>query len=181
MSLADSAAGQSGGVLSNRTLVFAALVFVGGLTVILAALAFEHIGGYIPCALCLQERYAYYAAVPAALLAMLLARTAGGLPSRVLLVLIALAFLANAGLGTYHAGAEWGFWPGPDSCATGGGSLATTADDLMASLTSEKPPSYTEATFRLLGLSFAGWNVVASLGLALAALAGAAASRRARA
>ena len=25
-------------------------------------------------------------------------------------------FLANAGLGVYHAGAEWKFWPGPDTC-----------------------------------------------------------------
>ena len=32
---------------------------------ILTALAFEHFGGYAPCPLCLEERYAYYFGVPA--------------------------------------------------------------------------------------------------------------------
>ena len=42
-----------------------ALVLVGAAATILAALAFEHLGGYAPCPLCLEERYAYYFAVPA--------------------------------------------------------------------------------------------------------------------
>ncbi len=49
------------------------VVFVLALATILTALAFEHFGGYAPCQLCLQERYAYYFAVPAALLALILA------------------------------------------------------------------------------------------------------------
>ena len=42
-----------------------AIVFAVALATILAALAFEHLGGYAPCPLCLQQRYAYYFAVPA--------------------------------------------------------------------------------------------------------------------
>ena len=33
-----------------------ALVLVGAAATILAALAFEHLGGYAPCPLCLEER-----------------------------------------------------------------------------------------------------------------------------
>src|SRR3954462_10153502 len=58
-----------------------------------------------PCPLCLEQRYAYYLAVPlGALLAWAAARHA---PRGVLvagLALLALAALANAWLGAYHAG-----------------------------------------------------------------------------
>jgi len=54
---------------------------------ILMALAFQYLGGYQPCLLCLWERYAYYFAVPASLAALLLARgNATGL-ARLLLLL----------------------------------------------------------------------------------------------
>ncbi|MGD9502102.1 MAG: disulfide bond formation protein B, partial [Methyloceanibacter sp.] len=51
-----------------------ALVFVAAAATILAALAFEHLGGYAPCPLCLQERYADYFAVPVCAAALIAAR-----------------------------------------------------------------------------------------------------------
>ena len=89
-------------------------------TVIVTALAFQYIGGYQPCPLCLQQRWAYYAAIPALFVGADSARRASGRigPAGALLLLISLAFLANAALGIYHAGAEWKFWPGPDTAAT---------------------------------------------------------------
>jgi disulfide bond formation protein DsbB len=59
-----------------------ALVLVGAAATILTALAFEHLGGYAPCPLCLEERYAYYFAVPASALALLAARRDATLISR---------------------------------------------------------------------------------------------------
>lgn len=142
---------------------------------ILAALGFQHIGGYVPCMLCYMERYAYYVAVP--LLFVALALTSGsyrGLAA-VLFFLVALAFLANAGLGVYHAGAEWKFWPGPDTCG-GGQSLSTSAGSLLNDIQGIKVMKCDEASFRFLGISFAGWNVVSSvLIMALALRAGLAA------
>src|SRR5262245_58978426 len=84
----------------------------GGLTLflavaaILAALAFQYIGGYLPCPLCLMQRYAYYAGIPVLFLAMALTAEMPRVAA-FLFFLVALAFLANAGLGVYHAGAEW--------------------------------------------------------------------------
>ena len=49
--------------------------------VILAALAFEHIGGYTPCPLCLQQRYAYYAGLPALVPRCILVRCGGSGPA----------------------------------------------------------------------------------------------------
>ena len=79
-----------------------------------------------------------------------------------LFLLVSLAFLANAGLGVYHAGAEWGFWPGPATCA-GGQALTTTAGNLLEELQRTSVVRCDEAAGRFLGLSFPGWNVIASL------------------
>ena len=70
-----------------------------------------------PCPLCLEQRYAYYLAIP--LRRADRARGGEGCPARRILAglaLLALATLGNAGLGTYHAGVEWGFWQGPTDC-----------------------------------------------------------------
>lgn len=139
----------------------------GGLTlfftaaVILAALAFEHLGGYAPCPLCLMQRYAYYAAIPLLFVAMALVSEMPRLAAFIFLA-VALAFLANAGLGVYHAGAEWKFWPGPDTCATAQ-ALPTNASDLLSGLAQTRVVRCDEAAWTFAGLSLAGWNVVASL------------------
>src|SRR5207253_1093953 len=99
-----------------------------------------------------EQRYAYYAGIP--LLFVGLALSAGGyreLASAAFFI-VALAFLANAGLGVYHAGAEWKFWPGPDTCG-GGQSISTTAGNLVRSLEDIKVPRCDEASLRILGVS----------------------------
>jgi len=60
-----------------------------------------------PCPLCLEQRYAYYLALPLALLVAFAA--ARGAPKSLLLAgfaVLLLAALANAWLGGYHAGVE---------------------------------------------------------------------------
>jgi disulfide bond formation protein DsbB len=144
----------------------AALLFAGA--VILAALGFEHLGGYIPCPLCLEQRYAYYAGLPLIFLALVMLTAEWPRLAALLFALVALAFLANAGLSVFHAGVEWKFWPGPAECAGAGGAPGSV-DDLMKGLSSESGARCDEPQFRFLGLSFAGWNVLASLAVALLA------------
>ena len=139
--------------------------------VILAALGFEHIGGYEPCQLCLQQRYAYYAAIPALFGILVLVSIERFKIAAGLFFLVCLAFLANAGLGVYHAGVEWQFWEGPASCSAAATKpLATTASGLLKSLATKTIASCGEAQIRFLGLSCAGWTVIASLILAFATL-----------
>ena len=146
----------------------AAALFVA-LGVILAALGFEHIGGYVPCPLCLQQRWAYYAGVPALFAALVLfgaerPRTAG-----LLFFAISLMFLGNAGLGIYQAGAEWGYWPGPETCGTLQ-PITGSAGDLLKKIETTRVVRCDEAAWRFAGLSFAGWNAVVSFALFVAAL-----------
>jgi disulfide bond formation protein DsbB len=154
----------------SPAVIASALVFVIATATILGALAFEHLGGYAPCPLCLQQRYAYYFAIPASALALVLTlRYPVGI-ARLLLMLIALAFLANAGAGIYHAGVEWNWWAGPGECA-GGFDLQWSEGGIV-----DTPlVRCDEAPWRFLWLSFAGWNAVISALLAGVAAYGAAA------
>ncbi len=85
------------------------VVLVVGLATIAGAWGFEILGGFVPCALCLQERVPYYFGLPFALAAVL-AALAGAKPTipRMLLIASGIAFAYNVYLGGYHAGAEWG-------------------------------------------------------------------------
>jgi disulfide bond formation protein DsbB len=91
-------------------------------------------------------------------------------------LLVALGFLANAALAAYHAGVEWHFWPGPDTCA-GAQALPTNPAELLKGLESARVVRCDEATWRLFGLSFAGWNVLISLALFVLTLQAASATR----
>jgi disulfide bond formation protein DsbB len=148
-----------------------ALLLLLAAAVVLAAVWIFELFGYAPCEICLAERYAFYAALPvAALTALVASRSAHGIV-RVAFVLLALMFLANAGLAFYHVGVEQRWWPGPTACT---GALTGNIDvnDLAKALDSVRVVSCDEVQLRILGLSLAGWDVVASLALAVyAALA----------
>jgi disulfide bond formation protein DsbB len=135
-----------------------------------AALAFEHIGGYEPCALCLKERGPYYATVPLALAAVFATwRRPNRLLATGFFAVIVLVMLYGAGLGVYHAGVEWRLWEGPATCAGGAAAPASASAMLESLQPGNIGPSCTEAVWRLLGLSFAGWNAIIAAGLALLA------------
>ena len=156
----------------------ATAVLVLAVATLVGALAFEHVGGYAPCPLCLQQRYAYYVAIPALLLGLwLVGRGHRGLAALVFAAVGAL-FFANAGFAAYHAGAEWKFWPGPDTCAAAGDGLATGGGGLLKDLQTTHVVRCDEPALRIIGLSLAGWNVIICLLLAAGAGAAAIASRR---
>jgi disulfide bond formation protein DsbB len=120
--------------------------------------------------LCYLQRYAYYAGIPLAGASFLLARAGRTGIAAALLALAGLGFLVNAGLGVYHSGVEWKWWPGPQAC--GGGDLSAVGGNLLEALKGARAVACDEAPWRLLGLSFAGWNMVISLGLAALAFIG---------
>ncbi len=154
--------------LSARPGLTSALLLAAGMAATVgSALGFEHIGGYIPCALCLLQRQPYYYGIPVALLAALNAALGGpAWITRLLTAVVGIMMLVGAGLGVYHSGVEWHFWEGPATCATSANGVTQDASNLLNDLNAVKGPSCTDAALRVLGLSFAGWNVIASLVLA---------------
>ena len=128
--------------------------------------------GYLPGELCLMQRWAYYAGVPlAALVAIIAARGSRGIAGAGL-ALLGLLFIGSMVFGVYHAGVEWGFWPGPTGC-TGALTRADSMADFLKQLETTKVVRCDAVAIRILGLSLAGWNAVISAAMAALAFLGA--------
>ncbi len=144
-----------------------AAALLAAVAIILTALGFEHVGGYRPCALCLQERYAYYFGIALLFGALVLVSAGQRRLAAALFALVAAGFLVNTGLGVYHAGVEWKFWAGPETCQFALEPLGAGPGGLLKRLESVRVVRCDEAPWQFLGLSFAGWNAVLSLLLSL--------------
>jgi disulfide bond formation protein DsbB len=130
---------------------------------LLGALGFQYLDRLPPCELCMWQRWPHVAAAVVGLGGPLLIR-AGLLErgaARGVAWLAALLIAVSGAVGVYHAGIEWHWWLGPQSC-TGpafgysGGKLDLNAPVVLCDI----------AAWRLFGLSLAGYNAIISLGLA---------------
>jgi disulfide bond formation protein DsbB len=154
---------------ANPALTAALAIAIVAAATLAGAWFFQLVLDIRPCPLCLEQRYAYYLAVPiGALTALAVAR---GAPRAVIyagLAILAAAALGNAWLGAYHAGVEWGFWTGPTDCTGPVGNLGS-AGNLLERLDTVKVIRCDEVQWRFLGLSLAGYNVLISLLMAAVA------------
>ena len=123
---------------------------------------------YAPCQMCWWQRYVYWAAAALALLSIA-ANWGGARPGlmRASCVLLGLVFLTGVVIAGWHSLVEWKVLPPLSGCVASG--RIEVNDDLWSKL--GKPigvPSCADAPFRIIWLSMAGWNVLASLALAAA-------------
>jgi len=140
-----------------------------GAAAILGAWFFQYVVGLAPCPLCLEQRVAYYVAIPLAAL-VALGASYGAARRVLLLALFAIAafMLWNAGLGVYHAGIEWKWWVGPETCSAAPN--FSSLENLLERVNRARIVRCDEAPWRFLGLSLAGYNALISLALAALAL-----------
>jgi len=147
-----------------------AWAFLASAVMLAIAHAFQTFGHLAPCHLCLKQREVYWTALAvsagAALAQWATGRGAGALLGGVLLTVV---FAYGAYLAGFHAGAEWKWWPAPQSCASAG---PVSLKDLSALLRGapSHAPACDVAPWRLLGLSMAGWNFLISVALAILSL-----------
>jgi len=142
---------------------------------------FERVGGLVPCILCLDQREAHWAALGVAAAGLIVARLfKSNLGAAAAAGAVALVYAVSAGLAFYHTGVEYSFWPGPATCAAGGGAVDLGA--LAAALERKADaPACDDVQWRFLGVSMAGYNLLASAGLfALTFLAAISETRRAQ-
>lgn len=153
----------------------AGAAFILGLVTIAAAWGTQLIGGLVPCELCLEQRIAYYYGLPLLLVVLI---TWNRLPLAVWYVAMAIVtaiFAWGTYMGAFHAGVEWGFWPGPTAC-TGVGD--TMSFDALSNMTPVIGCDVVQ--FRLLGISLAGYNALISLAIVALLLVAIAAQMRGR-
>ncbi len=137
------------------------LLAAGGSAALLAGAFVFQAMGYAPCKMCIWQRWPHAVALAFGLVALLA-------PARLLALGGGLAALTTSGIGAYHAGVEYGWWPGPDSCTGSGEGLAgLSGADLLSFETTERIVMCDEVAWALGGISMAGWNAIFSLLLAI--------------
>ncbi len=142
------------------------LVVLASAATLATAHGFEHIGGLRPCALCLEQRGAYWVAIGFGAAAALLYRQDAlkeTMVPRLLIAGMALALGYGAYLAGFHTGVEAGWWEGPASCTSTGvrsleDMLKDTAGDIVMC---------DEVPWALFGISIAGYNFLIALSLTL--------------
>jgi len=130
-----------------------ALVLTGSAALLGGALAFQYLGHLAPCEMCLWQRWPHVAALAFGLLAWAFGNR------RAVVALAAVAMLASAGIGAFHAGVEYHWWAGPQAC-TGMG-LAPGSSFITAALATPMIRC-DAAAWSLFGVSMAGYNALLS-------------------
>jgi len=151
-------------LLADRPRLLAAISFVLGLATIAGAWGSQLIGGLVPCELCLEQRMAYYWGLPVLALILLLWKR---LPRQVWFIamgIAALIFVWSTYMGGYHAGVEWGFWPGPTACS--GVGVAVSFEDLQNANSVRIIPC-DAVQFELFGITLAGFNTLISAAIVI--------------
>ena len=138
--------------MSRKSLVV--LTAGGSAALLIGAFIFQELG-YLPCKMCLWQRWPHGAAILAGVLAV-----ATGL--RAFIALGGLSALITGGIGAYHAGVEQHWWPGPSSCTSSGGLSGLSGADLL-SMDGPKLILCDEISWQFLWLSMPAWNAVFSL------------------
>jgi disulfide bond formation protein DsbB len=135
------------------------IAFVIALAAIAGAWGSQIFGGLVPCELCLEQRMAYYWGLPVLALVLILWNRLPLAVWTIGVLLGAAIFVWSAYMGAFHAGVEWGFWPGPTACTGTGSGLDFSA---LQSGTIERVVPCDAVQFRLFGISLAGYNALVS-------------------
>jgi disulfide bond formation protein DsbB len=113
--------------------------------------------GLWPCEMCWWQRYPLFAAIPLALAALLRP------PGKAMVLLAALAILTSGLIGFYHAGVEYGQFPGLTACTS---EVALGGDPLEAIMNAPMVRC-DQVQWELFGVSLAGFNFLISTGAAV--------------
>jgi disulfide bond formation protein DsbB len=148
--------------IHQRPAQAALLGAAGSAGLLAAAYVFQYGFGYLPCTLCYWQRGPHFALVLMGLLALLLKNRKARL---ILLSLMALTALGNAGLALFHTGVEQQWWKGLSSCAA----PTAVATDIEAARAliygSAQVVACDSAAWVFMGLSMASWNGLFCLAL----------------
>lgn len=137
-------------------LALSSLAALGSFALLAGAFVFQWLG-YLPCQMCLWQRWPHVAAIIIGLIAL-------RVNAAWLCLLGAAAALITAGIGGYHTGVERGWWEGPASC-TGGGGNALSGD--LLSLDGPRLIMCDQVSWAFLTLSMPSWNMLFSICLCL--------------
>ena len=147
--------------LSNQT--FAGFVLVVSAVVLGAALFSQYWGGLAPCELCILQRWPWAVAITISIVALFVG-SRRSLPWVALV--LGLVFIVSAGFAFYHLGVEQHWFPGPSAC-TSSTAAPATLEEMRQRILNAQVVRCDQPRWSLYGVSLAGWNLLASLVIAL--------------
>lgn len=163
--------------LTARHIPYFALLLSGGL--LCGAWFFEYVLNYAPCTMCYWQRDAHKVVIGIAVAAIILMqmdkKKPGLYPARAFAFILGLALLGCVFVAFRHAGVEYGWWEGPQSCAAGGGAISAPPTDPVEFekwLNAAEPPACSDSPWPNSPISMAGLNgLISLLGVAVCFLA----------
>jgi disulfide bond formation protein DsbB len=153
---------------------FAGFVLAASAAVLGAALLSQYWGGLAPCELCILQRWPWTVAIVVSLIAVLVGDRPALAPVSLLL---ALVFAIGVAFAVYHVGVEQHWFAGPSAC-TASGNGAMTLEQMKQQILGTAPVLCDRPAWTLFGVSLAGWNLLASVIMAVLCILAFAGSRR---
>jgi disulfide bond formation protein DsbB len=151
----------STGALSIRA--FAGFVLAASAVVLGAALYSQYWGGLVPCELCVMQRWPWAVAITISIVALFV----GHNPAlRWVALVLGLVFLVSIGFAFYHVGVEQHWFAGPSAC-TPSTAAPTTLEEMRQQILNAQIVRCDQPQWSLYGVSLAGWNLLASIIMAL--------------
>ena len=132
------------------------------LTMIIFVFLSEHVFGFVPCSLCLIQRYPHiFVAITS--IWLIFFRT----HNFFLYPVNTLVMAASIILASYHVGVEQNIFQGPQSCSSSNLSLVgeTSAEALLKDILNTSVIRCNEVTWSFISLSMATWNLILSIAL----------------
>ena len=145
----------------DRLKIARALALLTPALLMAGALGSQYLGGLYPCEMCYWQRWPHDVAIVLALFAF---GTRVSKAAHILVALAAIAIMVSGGIGAFHAGVEYGWWPGITTCSTTATGVSLEAI-MNAPVVRCDAPQWT-----LFGISLAGFNAIFSLSAGLAIL-----------
>lgn len=149
---------QDGLITARWIALLLPLALIGG------ALGSQFFGHLVPCEMCMWQRWPHYVAIGVAILAFVV-------PDRratyALVALAALLIAVSGGIGVFHAGVEYKWWPGITPC-TATFKPGATGLDIIEMIRHAPMVRCDTAQWTLFGISLAGFNAILSIAGAIA-------------
>jgi disulfide bond formation protein DsbB len=142
---------------------FAGFVLVTSAIVLGAVLFSQYWGGLVPCELCVLQRWPWAVAITISIVALFVGRRRS-LPWVALV--LGLVFVVSAAFAFYHFGVEQHWFAGPSACTPSAAS-PTTLEEMRQRILNAQVVRCDQPQWSLFGVSLAGWNLLASIVMAL--------------
>ncbi len=146
---------------SNLLTIILRFTLAVSLTSLAIAYAAQYAIGLEPCHLCLIQRVPFALVIALSLLGLWKPRYQAGLIS-----LIAVVFLTNSLIATYHVAVEKHLVAGPSTCTTGEAAPNQSVDDFLKRIQNAPVVACDQPQWEFHGITMAGLNMVWSLFLA---------------